>query len=211
MELAGESPESGLKNRSGEDIDVEPEFLFPMMKGSDVASGRSRPKWMILPQRVLGEDTRALEHRAPRLWRYLTRHEHAFAKRKSSIYRGQPLFATFGIGAYTFADFKVAISGLSKQPRFLAVGPRDGRPVVFDDTCYFVPCGSAGDAARLAAILNSPPSLALLRALVFTDAKRPVTKGLLQRVDVSALATAIPRGELSRLVPRAWPASPPRT
>ena len=192
MELVGESPASCLTNRNGDEVDVESEFLFPMMKGSDVANGRSRSKWMIVPQRVLGEDTRALEYRAPKLWRYLTDHAPAFAKRKSSIYRGQPPFATFGIGEYTFAEFKVAVSGLSKQPRFLVVGPRDGRPVVFDDTCYFVACRSAGEADALAAILNSQPSLALIRALLFTDAKRPITKALLQRVDVDALAAARP-------------------
>jgi hypothetical protein len=187
MELVGESPASGLTNRNGDEVDVEPEFLFPMMKGSDVANGTARSKWMIVPQRVLGEDTHALAQRAPKLWRYLTDHARAFTKRKSSIYRGQPPFATFGIGEYTFAEFKVAVSGLSKQPRFLVVGPRDGRPVVFDDTCYFVACGSADEADALAAILNSPASLALIRALLFTDAKRPITKTLLQRVDVDAL------------------------
>jgi hypothetical protein len=190
MELVGESPAIGLKNRRGDDVDVEPDFVFPMMKGSDVANGTSPAKWMILPQRVLGEDTRALADRAPKLWRYLTSHAPAFAKRKSSIYRGQPPFATFGIGEYTFAQFKVAIAGLSKQPRFLAVGPRDGRPVVFDDTCYFVACRSADEADALAAILNSAASLALIRSLLFTDAKRPITKALLQRVDVGALAAA---------------------
>jgi len=198
MELVGESPANGLRNRRGDEVDVEPEFIFPLMKGSDVAHGTARArgtsgiKWMIVPQRVLGEDTHALTHRAPKLWHYLTRHAAAFAKRRSSIYRGQPPFATFGIGEYTFADFKVAVSGLSKQPRFLAVGPRDGRPVVFDDTCYFVPCASADEADALAAVLNSQASLALIRALLFTDAKRPITKALLQRVDVAALAAAHP-------------------
>ena len=54
--------------------------------------------------------------RRPRLWRYLHAHAADFRTRKSSIYRGQPPFAMFGIGPYSFAPHKVAISGLHKAP-----------------------------------------------------------------------------------------------
>jgi hypothetical protein len=114
------------------------------------------------------------------------RHQEAFDRRNSSIYRGQPPFAVFGIGDYSFADFKVAISGLYKQPRFRVVGPRKRKPVFFDDTCYFLASSSVEQAALLAAVLNSDAARSLLRALTFTDSKRPVTKSLLQRVDIAA-------------------------
>jgi hypothetical protein len=195
MEL--QSDEAGaLRNKLGETVSVESEFVFPMLKSSDLSNDRRRPRWMLVPQRKLGEDTRQLEARAPKVWQYLHEHAVAFENRKSSIYRGQPPFAVFGVGDYSFANFKVAISGLHKQPNFRAVGPIDGRPVVFDDTCYFVACQSGEQAALLAALLNSEPSKQLLRALTFTDAKRPMTKALLQRVDVRVLSTVVPRRDL---------------
>ena len=123
-----------------------------------------------------------------------------FDKRKSSIYRRQPPFAYFGLGDYSFSPYKVAVFGLHKTPVFRAIGPRQGRPVMFDDTCYFVSCSSGMQAALIASLLNDPMSLAFLNSIAFWDAKRPITKKLLQRIDLIALLHQIDR---SHLMPRA--------
>jgi hypothetical protein len=123
-----------------------------------------------------------------------------FDKRKSTIYRRQPPFAYFGLGAYSFAPYKVAVSGLHKTPFFRAVGPIQGRPVMFDDTCYFVPCSSSLQAALVASLLNHPICLAFLNSIAFWDAKRPITKKLLQRIDLIALFHQI---GWNQLMPRA--------
>jgi len=169
------------------DADVEPEYLFPLLKSADLARGTGPSRWMVVPQRTLGEDTAALAARAPRLWRYLHTHAARLDGRRSSIYRGRPRFAIFGVGPYAFAPWKVAVSGLHKTPEFRVVGPVGGRPVVFDDTCYFLPFDSAEDAHRAGAVLRSSAARDLLDALMFRDAKRPVTKRLLQRLDLNAL------------------------
>lgn len=102
----------------------------------------------------------------------------------------------FGIGPYSFAPFKVAISGLHKVPVFRALGPVQGRPVMLDDTCYFLACSSAEEAAAWAAICNDPITLDLIRSSCFPDAKRPITKALLQRVDSRAILGRTDRSEL---------------
>ena len=43
MELRRDAPAGQLTNRSGEILDVEPEFVFPLAKGSDLALGRKPP------------------------------------------------------------------------------------------------------------------------------------------------------------------------
>jgi hypothetical protein len=151
---------------------------------------------VIVTQRRIGEETESLEHRAPLLWKYLMRHSSRFTNRRSSIYRGQPPFALFGIGPYSFAPFKVAISGLHRTPLFRAVGPRGDLPVMCDDTCYHLPCKSASEAALLTALCNHRVSLEVARALSFPDAKRAITKGLLQRIDLSAILKRADRAEL---------------
>ena len=188
MELA-HGPDGRPRNKRGEVVDVEDEYVYPLLKGADLAGpARPRPRRSVLvPQRRLGEDTRDLARTAPRLWAYLVAHAADFERRKSSIYRGRPPFALFGVGDYSFAPFKVAISGLHKSPRFRAIGPIRGRPAMLDDTGYSLPCRSAEQAATLAAALNGPESLDLLRGLVFRDAKRPITKAVLRRVDIEAL------------------------
>ncbi len=181
--------DSGPRTKAGVPVDVETEYLFPLLKSTDVFRGRTRShsKWMIVPQRRLSDDTRELATRAPRLWRYLNDNADALDGRKSSIYRSRPRFCVFGLGDYTFAPYKVAVSGMHKSLEFRTVGSIDGRPVVFDDTCYLLPFADGLDCAIVGALLSSRPTRELLSAMVFTDAKRPVTKKLLQRIDLGAL------------------------
>jgi hypothetical protein len=174
-------------NGNGEVVEVEGEWVYWLLKGSDLQRfevGQARKK-VIVPQRVLGEDTSALQHVAPRLWDYLVRHSEHFERRKSSIYRNAPRFSIFGVGDYSFKPYKVAISGLYKRPYFSLVLPIDGCPVMFDDTCYFVGFDTYLDALFTASLLNSPAVKEFLRSIVFADAKRPYTKEVLMRIDLS--------------------------
>jgi hypothetical protein len=191
------------RNKQGEPVDVESTHVYPLLKGSDLSreeSATSPQRAVIVTQSRIGQDTRPLEQSAPRLWAYLTRHAPTFARRKSSIYDGQPPFALFGIGPYSFAPYKVAVSGLHKAVRFRVVGPVAGRPVMLDDTSYFLPCDSPEQAALVAAILDEDAARDLLHGLSFPGAKRPITKALLQRLDLDAIAA---RADRARLLARA--------
>lgn len=187
---------SGLKHDaasvfeiSGERPDLEHEHVLPLVKSTALFRGRHRDggRWVVVPQRTFGEDTTGLEQTAPRLWAYLTSHAATLDARRSSIYRNRPRFTVFGHGDYTWAPFKVAVSGLHRNPVFRLLAPLDGQPVVLDDTCYFVPFDDPADAAVATALLRSDAARDLLDSLVFPDSKRPVTKRLLARVDVRRL------------------------
>jgi hypothetical protein len=180
----------GPRQKSGAAVAIEPDYLFPLLKSTDVFHGRTArlARWMVVPQRSLGDDTGVIAHRAPLLHRYLSAHSDVLDGRRSAIYRGRPRYCIFGVGDYSFHPYKVAISGLHKVPEFRVVGPIEGRPVVFDDTCYFASFADAAEAAVVAGLLRTDEARALLASLVFPDAKRPVTKAVLQRVDLVALA-----------------------
>lgn len=192
MELV--ESDGATRNGLGEVVDVEPDRVYPLVKGSDLGRAAvSRPtRRVLVTQRHLGEDTRDLEATSPRLWAYLVRHAGVFAARRSKVYAGRPPFAMFGIGDYTFAPWKVAVSGLNKRATFRAIGPADGRPVLLDDTCYLLPVENEAEAARVAGLLNGPDARALIAALTFPDAKRPITKAVLSRIDLDALARGRP-------------------
>jgi hypothetical protein len=117
----------------------------------------------------------------------LDRYRNVLDGRKSSIYRGQPPFAVFGIGEYSFAPWKVAISGLYKRMRFTVLGPEGRRPAMVDDTCYLLPFPSEREARRAARALGSDLAAEFFRARVFWDAKRPVNKAVLQALDLRRL------------------------
>jgi len=187
MEL--EYRDGKLRNKLGEAVDVEPDYVYPLLKGSDLfRQTRIQPRRsVIVTQQKVREDTTNIEYKAPKLWRYLTEHSSFFEKRKSSIYTNQPHFAMFGVGEYSFAEYKVAVAGLYKRPYFRALAAFNHRPIMLDDTCYFVPCKTPEQAALLASLLNQPEATNVINALVFTDSKRPITKKVLQRIDIFAL------------------------
>jgi hypothetical protein len=181
--------DGGLFNGLGERVQVETELLYPMLKSSEVANGKQlRPRrWMLVPQTQVGQDTASLRDDSPQAWAYLTRHAARLNQRASSIYSKRPPFSIFGVGPYTFSRAKVAVSSLYKRIEFVSLGTYQGKPIVLDDTCYELACQSRAEANRIAQALNSPVAKQLLAALVFSDAKRPITCSILQRIDLQKL------------------------
>src|ERR1700746_3229599 len=113
---------------------------------------------MLVPQRAVADDTQDIRKLAPKTWQYLQEHGEALDRRASSIYRDRPRFSVFGVGEYTFAPWKVGISGFYKRLEFAVVGPSNGKPTVLDDTAYFVACQSEPEARFVASLLNSGAS-----------------------------------------------------
>ena len=181
-------------NGRGEKCQLETTYLFPLLKSSDVANGRTTPnRYVLVTQRSPSDDTAAIQKRAPKTWAYLTTHANILDKRGSIIYKKRPRFSVFGVGDYTFAPWKVAVSGLYKNCRFEVIGQKDGKPIVLDDTCYFIPCSSENEASFLCELLNSDVCQRFLRSLVFFDAKRPVTIDVLNRIDLKKVAERVNR------------------
>lgn len=180
----------GYRNGYRELVDLEGDFLYPMLKSSDIANGfDQQPKrWMLVPQRKVGEETHQIRHLAPKTWQYLQKHAQPLDKRGSSVYRNRPRFSVFGVGDYSFAQWKVTISGFYKKLEFKVVGSHEEKPIVLDDTCYFVACKTRKEALFIAELLNSDIAKDFFSAFIFWDEKRPITVGLLKRLDLLALA-----------------------
>jgi len=73
----------------------------------------------------------------------------------STIYRNRPRFSVFGVGAYSFAPYKVAVSGFYKKLHLVPLGRFARKPIILDDTSYFLACQSEAESAYLAGLLNS--------------------------------------------------------
>ncbi len=178
-----------FKNGFGEIVSLESTFLHPMLKSSELMKPHPAPsRYMLVTQRSVGEDTSRIGREAPRTWSYLEAHASHLDKRSSSIYRNRPRFSVFGVGPYSFSPWKVAISGFYKRLHFRCIGPIDTKPVVLDDTCYFLPCQTEGDARVLTDLLNSRSAKGFFNSFIFWDAKRPITAQLLASLDLGALA-----------------------
>ncbi len=179
-------------NGLGEIVELESEFLYPLLKSSDLGNGKCLPrKSVLVTQKHTSQDTECIAATAPKTWRYLQSHEEHFNLRKSSIYRNRPQYCVFGVGDYSFSPWKVAISGLYKTFRFVAIPPVDYRPVMVDDTCYSIICGGEKEANLICDLLNSDIAQRFLASLVFEDSKRPITVDVLRRISLLMVAKQV--------------------
>jgi len=174
-----------FKNKLGEILNIEDEYVFPLLKSSNIKGGviSNTKKYVIITQRKPGEETNSIQKKSPKLWRYLSRNKDLFQKRKSIIYKNNPEFSIFGIGKYSFSPYKVAISGLYKTPNFSFIRPEE-KDIMLDDSCYSIGVESLKDASIVFATLNSKIVLSFLSSIIFLDSKRPYTKKQLMRINI---------------------------
>lgn len=177
------------QNGDGEILDIEDISVYPLLKSSDLGNNRTEPRrYIIVTQTSTGDSTDAIKTTAPKTWVYLNSHLEDFANRKSSIYKNRPIFSIFGIGDYSFSDWKIAISGMYKNLNFTIIPPFNGKPVMLDDTCYSIPCKSKEEAEIIHKILSSEKCLDFIKSLIFLDAKRPITVDVLKRLNIGKIA-----------------------
>ena len=176
-------------NRIGETVEIEDRYLFPLLKGSDVAQSRTKNtnRYVIVPQKFIGESTDSIRKFAPKTWQYLESHSQYLENRKSKIYHNSPRFSIFGVGEYTFAPWKIAICGLYKKLEFQLIGHIFDKTVVFDDTVYFISFENEQVAQKAFQILSSPSIVNFYSSLIFWDEKRPIKSSILNALDINAL------------------------
>ena len=195
MEL--ESKDGRFHNNLGEAVDIEPDLIYPLLKSSDlkkpeVASAR---KYVIVTQKSTSDATDIIKIRQPRTYDYLERHSSWFDQRGSVIYNNRPRYCIFGIGAYSFKEYKIAIAGLCKSTSFSLVKPIAGKCVMLDDTCYLLGFDDEETAACFLKVLNSDIVQSFLKSLVFVDTKRSINKDLLMRIDLEKAAKQLYEAE----------------
>ena len=177
-------------NGMGEKYFLEESYLYPLLKSSDVGNGRTAAyrKLILITQKSVGDDTGIIQDKAPKTWQYLLEHDEHLRSRKSSIYKNKPSYSIFGVGSYSFKNWKIAISGFYKQLRFCLVEPLGGKPVMFDDTVNFLSFETEEEAKFIFGLVTSSPSLEFLNSMIFWDEKRPITIDILRRLSLKAVA-----------------------
>ena len=186
-------------NGLDEQVALESDHLFPLLKGSDIGSNRRwREKFVLVTQKSVGEGTQWIRQVCPLTWTYLERHAAALDARASVIYAKNPRFSVFGVGDYAFRPWRVAICGLYKSLGFRLVGPIEGKPAMFDDTVYYLSFDNESDARVAMKSLTSEPAKRFLMSLIFWDEKRPIKTGILNVLDWSRLVEdALPAPQLA--------------
>ncbi len=190
-------------NNNKETVEIEKDLVYALLKSSDLKGAiidKSR-KYTIITQKKIGQETKYIKELYPKTYNYLFSNIAYFSKRKSSIYKGKPIFSIFGIGDYSFKPYKVAIAGMYKTTIFSLVKPIDNKPVMLDDTCYFIGFETLIEAEITQTLLNKELAQNFIQSIAFKDAKRMITKDLLMRIDLNAIINKTDFYELQLKIP----------
>ncbi len=187
-----------LHNGRKEAVQIENDIVYPLIKSSMFKKPiiHSFSKYVIVTQKKVREETGHLEHDVPRTWKYLNDNLPSFEKRKSSIYHDAPRFSMFGIGDYSYSKYKVGVSGFYKHPLFSILYSDDEKPVMTDDTSYFISFEDYDMAYVAMLLLNSKSVQEFLNTIAFLDAKRPFTKKVLERISFSKIVQSVSLDDL---------------
>ena len=196
MELT--EKEGNLFNGLGELVDIETNFIYPLVKGSDVANNRilNTNRFMLVTQKMVGESTKSIKTIAPKTWAYLESHAKYLDARKSKIYQNNPRFSIFGVGTYTFTPWKIAICGLYKNLNFRLVGQIHNKPVVCDDTVYLLGFENHEEVKKVYDFLYQEDTQKFLSALIFWDDKRPIKTSILNSLKLNTQTPMIHQQKL---------------
>ncbi len=189
-----------LQNGKKEMVEIEKDIVFPLVKSSMFKTPvvHNFSKFVIVTQKKVREQTEHLRYEVPNTWKYLNDNREHFENRKSSIYQGAPPFSMFGVGEYSYSAYKVGVSGFYKKPLFSVLYSDDKKPVMVDDTSYFLCFNSFNMAYVAMLLLNSGKVQRFLTKIAFLDAKRPYTKKVLERIDFGKIVGHVSIYELEQ-------------
>jgi hypothetical protein len=154
-------------------VSVEPDLLYPLLRGRDVQRWKAQPSARILmvqdPEERQGYDEEWLQKNYPRTYGYLKRFEEVLRERAAfkryftrkgksgRIVETGPFYSMFDVGTYTFAPWKVVWRYVASDFIVSVASPTEGKPVVPNEKLMLVACRSEAEAHYLCAVLNSLP------------------------------------------------------
>jgi hypothetical protein len=160
---------------------VEPDLLYPLLRGRDVQRWKAEPSACILmvqdPEKRRGYSEEWLQEKYPRTYGYLKRFEEVLRKRaafkryftrkdkNNRIVETGPFYSMFNVGPYTLAPWKVVWTRIAKIEAAV-VGSHlmpylnqsnQSKPIVPQETITLVECASEDEAHYICALVNSSP------------------------------------------------------
>ena len=165
---------------------LEPDFVYPLLRGRDVQRWRATPSAYLLmvqdPVTRRGIDEATMQMQYPHTWAYLKRFEAVLRERaalkryftrragKKTVETG-PFYSMFNVGDYTFSPYKVVWREVSNDLEPAAVGPLNdkylGEKIVLPiHTLIQVSLDNMNEAYFLAGLMNSSPCHLIVKGYV---------------------------------------------
>ncbi|ADQ67049.1 type i restriction-modification system methyltransferase subunit [Halogeometricum borinquense DSM 11551] len=177
-----------LDEETIEEHDLEPDHIYPYLKSKHVVKyGLFGYDRHLVPQRLAGEENEsAVRRETPNTYAYLDANRDRLEARGSSWFDDGPFYSLFGLGPYTWADYKVVWCRLGYKPHFTVVSTVEDpllgeKPVVPGDHCMFVGTDDKQEAHYLCGLLNSAPYQRCLRD-ISSGGKSSLSKSTVSRL-----------------------------
>jgi hypothetical protein len=144
---------------------VEPDLVFPLLRGKDVQRWNATPVFSILvvqdrQDQRSGIPEKTMQAKYPKSYLYLKQFESFLTHRPDRKYYppGSPFYTMRNVARYTFASWKVVWREQASSFTCAVTGPLDGRPVIPDHKLMLVECHTAEEAHYLCALLSASPA-----------------------------------------------------
>jgi hypothetical protein len=154
---------------------IEPDFVYPLLRGRDVLRWVAEPKaYIIAPQDHVkqreGISTEKMKRNWPKTYSYFKEFEKQLKDRPDRKYypEGSPFYTMRNVADYTRSTWKVVFKDLSELLQCAVIGPgvigTEAKPIIPDLTLRLIPFESSEEAYFVAALLNSSPAVVLLHS-----------------------------------------------
>jgi SAM-dependent methyltransferase len=168
---------------------IEPDLLYPLLRGRDVRRWKAQPSAWILITHLPGMGLKAIPEKEmqtdyPRTYGYLKRFEpilrssgifKRYFTRKDGSRETGPFYSMFNIGDYTFVEWKVVWREIATKLIASVVSYFDGKVVIPDHKLVFVPCSSKEESHFICALLNSAASCFVALSFVIEVQFSPIS------------------------------------
>ncbi len=173
-------------------VDLEPDHVYPYLRSRHVVKyGLFGHDLQLVPlSKVDADNETELRRETPRTYGYLDENRETLEGRSSSWFDSGPFYNLFGLGEYTWADYKVVWCRLGFKPHFAVVSTVDDpdlgeKPVVPGDHCMFLATDDEHEAHFLCALLNSAVYQRSIEGLA-SEGKSGIPKAIVDRLELPA-------------------------
>jgi hypothetical protein len=167
---------------------IESGLVYRLVRGRDIARWRAQPSADVIlaqdPDTGKGVAESRMRKEYPKTYAYFKAFEgdpaHAArgTLRARALYKlyfkpTDPFYSMYNVGPYSLAKWKVVWTGQVATALNCAVlrpDESDGRPVLLDQTAYFVPFTTLEEALYFAAVMNSTAVRAFYKMLAYKHA-----------------------------------------
>ncbi len=170
---------------------LEPDLVYPLLRGRDVGRWRAAPQAYILmvqdPKKRQGYDEEWLAKTYPKTYAYLKHFEGPLRER--SGYRryfrdSDPFYSIFDVSDYTFAPYKVVWPNIGSKLTAAVVGRFDSKPIIPQHIVTLVALEDETEAHYFCATINSSPANFVVQSYSQRGGKSFGTPGILENVRI---------------------------